>query len=131
MNKKRFLATSLTLCMLWMNIAPAADAFSLHFTPLKLRKEKKQQQVVKTPPVLSSSVNEYKYNNVNMDWWKNFDDAILSGYINKAIEQNHDMQAATIKVEEARQAVKIQFANELPSLSIGVSPAEYKPQGST
>src|SRR5574344_931142 len=128
-NTKKFLATSLTLCLMAMNISPVY-AFKLHFTPLKFHKNKKEK-VVKQTPVLSSSVNEYKYNNVNMDWWKSYNDPILSGYINKAIEQNHDMQAATIKVEEARQAVKMQFAKELPSLSIGLSPAEYKPQGST
>src|SRR5574344_486576 len=129
MNKNKFLATSLAICLLGMNISPVY-AFKLHFTPLKFHR-KKAEKVVKQAPILSTSVNEYKYNNVNMDWWKNFNDTILTGYIDKAIENNHDMQAATIRVEEARQAVKIQFAHELPSLKVGLSPAEYKSSGST
>ncbi|MBP7212482.1 efflux transporter outer membrane subunit [bacterium] len=130
MNTKKFLATSLVMCMLGMNMTPAY-AFKLHFTPLKFPHREKKQAVVKTAPTLTTSVNEYRYTNVNMDWWKNYNDPILSGYITRAIEQNQDMQIATIKVEEARQAVKMQFARELPSLSIGFSPALYKTPGST
>jgi NodT family efflux transporter outer membrane factor (OMF) lipoprotein len=132
MKTKKFLTTGLMICMLGLNISPAAYAFQLNFTPLKFPKHVKKQKVVAPQtPKLSTSVNEYKYNNVNMEWWKNYNDPLLEGYINKAIANNQDMQMATIRVEQARQAVKIQFAKELPSLSIGASPALYKLPGSS
>lgn len=60
-----------------------------------------------------------KLNYVNINWWDNFSDPCLKYYIIKAIEYNHDAKTASWRVEEYRQNVKIQFAQELPSLSVG------------
>lgn len=60
-----------------------------------------------------------KMSYVNIDWWDNFSDPCLKYYIIKAIECNHDLKTASWKVEEYRQNVKIQFSQELPSLSTG------------
>ncbi len=56
---------------------------------------------------------------VNIDWWDNFSDPCLKYYIVKAVENNHDAQKASWKVEEYRHAVKLQFSQELPSFSVG------------
>lgn len=56
---------------------------------------------------------------VNLNWWENFSDANLSYYIQEAIKNNHDARKATYAVEEYRQFVKYQFAQELPSFSVG------------
>lgn len=66
--------------------------------------------------------DEYKYNYVNMEWWKNFNDETLNGYIEKAIKNNYDLKMATLAVEEYYQQTRIQFANELPSINAGFSP---------
>ena len=39
-------------------------------------------------------------------------------YVNEAIDNNHNAKQATIRVEEYRQGVKTQLANELPSFSV-------------
>lgn len=81
--------------------------------------------------VIQSQVTEYKFQNVNLGWWKNYNDEILEGYIVKAINENQDLKIATLKVEEARQNVKLQFSKELPSASVGVAPLLYKMPGIT
>lgn len=86
---------------------------------------------IKPTPVIKSQVSEYKFDNVNLEWWKNYNDEILEGYIVKAINENQDLKIATLKVEESRQKVKIQFASELPTLSAGVAPLLYKMPGVT
>ncbi len=76
--------------------------------------------------VNSKDKTDYKYDNINLDWWKSYNDKYLTAYIEKALKDNHDMQIATLRVEQARQNVKLQFAKELPSAQIGISPALYK-----
>lgn len=56
---------------------------------------------------------------VNIDWWDNFSDPYLKCYIIQSIENNHDVQKASWKVEEYKQAIKLQFSQELPALSVG------------
>ncbi len=66
------------------------------------------------------------FDTVNFAWWEDFNDEYLNSYILRAIEHNQDLKIATLRVEEARQAMKMQFASELPSLSIGASPSVLK-----
>lgn len=106
---KRVTALALSIIMLGANTMPAFAIFD-----------------VKSKKVIKSQVTEYKFDNVNLDWWKNYNDEILEGYIVKAINENQDLKIATLKVEEARQNVKLQFANELPNASFGVSEFLYK-----
>lgn len=84
---------------------------------------------IQSKKVIQTQVTEYKFQNVNLDWWKNYNDEILEGYIVKAINENQDLKIATLKVEEARQNVKLQFSKELPSASVGVAPLLYKMPG--
>lgn len=81
--------------------------------------------------VIKSHVTEYKIDKVNMDWWKGYNDEYLDGYIAKAVNENQDLKVATLKVEESRQLVKLQFSKELPSAMVGASPAVSKMAGST
>lgn len=81
--------------------------------------------------IIQSQVTEYKFSDVNLDWWKNYNDEFLEGYIVKAINENQDLKIATLKVEEARQNVKLQFSKELPNASVGAAPLLYKMNGVT
>lgn len=69
----------------------------------------------KLPPIKPSEKIEY----VNISWWDNFSDPYLKYYIVQAISNNHDAKKASWKVEEYKQSVKLQFSQELPSLSVG------------
>ena len=75
--------------------------------------------------------DDYKFDYVNMNWWSNFNDDLLNGYIEKAILNNYDLKMATINVEEYYQNVKLQFANELPSAVAGFGPGFFKAPGMT
>ena len=108
---KRIISTALIASLITMNSMPLAA------------------HAIREKKVIQSQVTEYKFNNVNLDWWKNYNDEILEGYIVKAIDNNQDLKIATLRVEEARQNVKLQFASELPSATIGVSPALTKMPG--
>ena len=71
-------------------------------------------------------------NNLNIDFFNRFNDEYLNEYINEALTNNHSAKQATARVEEYRQGVKIQFANELPSFSVsanylGVSVPKFNP----
>lgn len=68
----------------------------------------------------------YKFNYINIDWWESFNDPMLSGYIEKAVKNNHDLKAASINVEEYYQNVKAQFANQLPQATVGAAPGYAK-----
>ena len=58
---------------------------------------------------------------LNIEFFNRFNDVYLFQYVNEAIENNHSAKQATIKVEEYRQGIKSQFANELPTFSVAAS----------
>ena len=60
-------------------------------------------------------------NDLNVEFFNRFNDDYLYNYVNEAIENNHSAKQATARVEEYRQNVKSQFANELPSFSVSAS----------
>ena len=60
-------------------------------------------------------------NNLNVEFFNRFNDDYLFQYVNEAIDNNHNAKQATIRVEEYRQGVKSQFANELPSFSVAAN----------
>lgn len=73
----------------------------------------------------------YKYQYANVEWWNKFNDSILTGYINQAIENNYDLKMATIAVDEYYQQTRAQFANELPQIGTGFFPGYTKMPGTT
>lgn len=60
-------------------------------------------------------------NDLNVEFFDRFNDVYLYQYINEALENNHNAKQATARVEEYRQGVKSQFANELPSFSVAAN----------
>ena len=55
---------------------------------------------------------------MNIEWWEKFNDENLTDNLLKVYEKNYDLKNAALKVKENEQLVKMQFANELPSLSL-------------
>ena len=70
--------------------------------------------------------DDYKYAYVNMDFWGQFNDDILNGYIDRAVKNNYDLKMASLNVKEYYENVKLQFSNELPKLTAGYSPNYVK-----
>ncbi len=58
-------------------------------------------------------------NNVNIDFFKKFNDEYLLKYILETLENNHNLKEANYKVEQYRNEIKTQFSKELPELSVG------------
>ncbi|MBR1425476.1 TolC family protein [bacterium] len=96
----------------------------------KKTSEPKKASITKTHKQRLKS-DEFKYEYINYDWWNNFKDPTLTGYVDKAIKNNYGLKMATIAVDEYYQAVKLQFANELPQAGVGFSPAYVKQPGTT
>lgn len=122
---KKIITTALLASMLSMTIMPAVAVSGKNTTTPKqfksmISKNKKTQQS-----------DDYKFNYVNMNWWGNFNDDLLNGYIEKAVLNNYDLKMATINVEEYYQNVRLQFANELPSAVAGFGPGFFKAPGMT
>ena len=122
---KKIITTALLMSMLSMTIMPAVAVSGKSSTTPKqfksmISKNKKTQQS-----------DDYKFNYVNMNWWGNFNDDLLNGYIEKAVLNNYDLKMATINVEEYYQNVGLQFANELPSAVAGFGPGFFKAPGMT
>lgn len=122
---KKIITTALLASMLSMTIMPAvavsgkSSASPKQFKSMVSKNKKTQQS------------DDYKFNYVNMNWWGNFNDDLLNGYIEKAVLNNYDLKMATINVEEYYQNVRLQFANELPSVVGGFGPGVFKAPGMT
>ena len=54
---------------------------------------------------------------INLEFFKNFNDAHFEKYIFEALENNHDLKQANHKVECFRAEISSQFARQLPELS--------------
>lgn len=122
---KKIITTALLMSMLSMTVMPAVAVSGKNTTTPKqfksmISKNKKTQQS-----------DDYKFSYVNMNWWGNFNDDLLNGYIEKAVLNNYDLKMATINVEEYYQNVRLQFANELPSAVGGFGPGVFKAPGMT
>lgn len=92
--------------------------------------EPKKVSIMKTHNMRKKS-NQFKYDYINFSWWENFNDPILTGYIDKAIKNNYSLKMASIAVDEYYQAIKIQFASELPQATGAFAPAYVKNPGFT
>jgi len=74
------------------------------------------------PPVsksLKGAVTDYRAEFVNKDWWSRFNDPILSGYILKAANANHDLKIATLRVSETQALVRESLGKEFPTIGLG------------
>lgn len=68
---------------------------------------------------------------INFDWWKKQNDEFLEKYIVSAINNNYDIKTSALKVEQAQINVTATRSAQLPSLSVGASPAMMKLPNST
>lgn len=107
MKYKKALALILTLCLTGSNL-------------LSLTAFANDNKVIKT----QVSQNQIEY--INQQWWNSFNDEYLNSYIAKAIQNNHDLKIATLKVEEYRQLQKMQFSSQLPQIGAGFAPTGLK-----
>ncbi len=55
---------------------------------------------------------------LNLEWWETFNDPLLSNYLQKLFENNHDLKIAGLRIKEEEQLVKQSIANELPSIQM-------------
>ena len=116
---KKVISTALTLGILSLNFAPVfADT-----QPDTSKLSKKEAKVLKA--------KTQRFNYINMPWWEDLGDEYLNEYIVKAFENNQDLKITTLRVEQSRQRTKLQLAKELPTVSVGASPALYKLPGTT
>ncbi len=129
-NMKKKLSSIILLCFIQLNFCPL----------LCSSQEKTNKSVIKTGIAKEKKTFFHKKNinknennmfSLNIDFWNNYNDEYLSGYIQKALSNNRDLKIAALKVEQSYQQMKVQFANELPSLSAGVSPGSIKLPDST
>ena len=120
---KKVITITLLASLMSSNIMPALAIENTSTT-----QPKQFKSMVKKDKKVS---DDYKFGYVNMNWWNNFNDDLLTSYIQKAVLNNYDLKMATLNVEEYYQNVKTQFANELPSAVGGFGPAWYKAPGST
>ena len=67
-----------------------------------------------------AKINKFDY--INFNWWKGFNDTFLESYIVKAVENNKDLKMSTLSVEEYYQKIAVQRAGELPLIHAGFMP---------
>ncbi|MBP3923683.1 efflux transporter outer membrane subunit [bacterium] len=120
-----------------ISIALLASIMVMNFTPC-LALAKSNDNEFKSPAQFKSMVTKnkkendtYKYEYVNLDWWKNFNDSNLNDYILKAVINNYDLKMATIATREYYQNVRAQLASELPQMTAGYAPNYVKHPGTT
>jgi NodT family efflux transporter outer membrane factor (OMF) lipoprotein len=76
------------------------------------------------PGKIASAVNEAPQ--VSTDWWKSFDDPELTSLIVRARDSNPTLQQAGLRIEEARQQIRLVDARNLPGLSFDNSYARTR-----
>ena len=55
---------------------------------------------------------------MNLEWWGKFNDENLTNDLMELYKNNYDLKNAALKVKENEKIVKMQFANELPQLTL-------------
>ena len=65
---------------------------------------------------VSAKINETTPDYTNFAFWNKFNDEFLITNLVKVYENNNDLKAAVLKVNEAQRIVKMSFANELPHI---------------
>lgn len=73
--------------------------------------------------------NKYEY--INLEWWKQFNDEYLNDYIIRAVENNKDLKMASLAIDEYYQNVIMQRAGEMPNILAGFTPGYSHFMGQT
>lgn len=72
------------------------------------------------PAVVASGGATDSVTVADMEWWKFYGDSALCHIISRTLENNRNMLAAAARVEQARQAYRVDKADRLPSVGISV-----------
>jgi NodT family efflux transporter outer membrane factor (OMF) lipoprotein len=78
---------------------------------------KRQVELPVTVPERWSAV-ETPGGTLEGDWWRNFDDPVLAQLMEEALEKNHDLRAAAIRIEAAAALGRIAGADLYPSVGL-------------
>lgn len=97
-------------------IASIAMSYSMPAFAIEDNAKKEKTKIEKIRP----TANKYDY--INLEFWKNFNDEHLNSYIVKAIENNKDLKMATLTIDEFYQNVVAQRSAQLPSITAGFLP---------
>ena len=97
----------------------ASLAMSYTVPVMAIQDTKVEIKQIKTEKVKPTQ-NKYDY--VNLDWWKNFNDPLLTEYIIRAIENNKDLKMASLTIDEFYQNVVSQRSAQLPTINAGFLP---------
>ena len=123
MDIKKIVVSGLIAGIIGVGFVPA-ETYAIGDNTVKSAKISKKEK-----KAIEEKKNKLDY--INIDWWESYNDQYLTDYILKAVENNPDAKIASLKVEEARQAMKLQFSNELPTIAVGASPALIKAPNQT
>ena len=114
---KRFISlaiiTAFTLCC-------ASPVIAIENTGAKTDNTVTASKTKKKDTKVKPVKNKYEY--INLEWWKGFNDNFLDDYIVRAVENNKDLKMATLTIDEFYQNVAMQRAGELPTIQAGFMP---------
>lgn len=127
---KKVITTALLLSILGMNTMPVL-AIDDNAAAAKTQTAQTTKKKGLFSRKAKANKDEYKYAYVNLEWWDSFGDENLSRYIREAVAKNHDLKASSLVAQEYYQAMKAQFASELPQVSAGFLPGFSKLPGTT
>ncbi len=71
--------------------------------------------------VSNENISTDKYDKSLSEWWKNFDDPILTGLINRAVTNNLSIKQAAVRLNQARIRRGISEADKYPSVTSSAS----------
>lgn len=71
--------------------------------------------------IISQSAFAVNINDLNIDFFKRFNDDCLTYYIETALAYNHDLKKAGYTVEQYRQQARYSLGKELPSFSVSAN----------
>ena len=57
-----------------------------------------------------------KFDYINVNWWKNYNDEILIEHFQTLYNNNHDLKIAALKAKQAEENVRLAGANQLPQV---------------
>jgi len=80
---------------------------------------------------LKATVRDNREEYINNDWWDRFHDPILKGYIQKAINANHDLKIASLRVLETQALVRESLGREFPVIMLDSDFSRRKTSGNT
>lgn len=95
-----------------LGLSCAMPAFAIQDSKLEIKQ-------IKTEKVQPTK-NKYDY--VNFEWWQSFNDEYLNTYIIRAIENNKDLNIASLTIEEYYQNIVAQRSAQLPTIYGGFLP---------